>query len=218
LFIDLKLAGKNVIVVGGGAEAYRKTQSFLDSGATIWVISRKFSNAIVRLGENKKVALLKTDIKDAKSFVESLNPQPDVFLAVTDNSKLNLELVETAKTYKIMVYAVDNPAVSDFMLPAIGKIGDVKVAISTSGRSPAMAHILRKRIEKLVTPQDLLWIELLAKMREVLKERISDAKKRSIMLYEILNNNDVKQALCKNNIQGAQKLAMKLLESRERQL
>ena len=43
LLIDLRLDGKTIIVVGGGAEAYRKTQSFLDSGAKIWVISREFS-------------------------------------------------------------------------------------------------------------------------------------------------------------------------------
>jgi precorrin-2 dehydrogenase/sirohydrochlorin ferrochelatase len=217
LFIDLKLAGKNVMVVGGGAEAYRKTQSFLDSGATIWLISRKFSIEIIRLGEDKKVALLKANIKDAKSFVNSLHPKPDLLLAVTDNSKLNLELVEAAKTYKSMVYAVDNPTVSDFILPAIAKLGDVKVAVSTGGRSPAMAHILRERIEKLVTSQDLLWIELQAKMREILKEHIPDAKKRGKILYEILNNNDIKQALCEDNLQAAQKLAMKLLESREKQ-
>jgi precorrin-2 dehydrogenase/sirohydrochlorin ferrochelatase len=217
LFIDLKLAGKNVMVVGGGAEAYRKTQSFLDSGATIWLISRKFSIEIIRLGEDKKVALLKANIKDAKSFVNSLHPKPDLLLAVTDNSKLNLELVEAAKTYKSMVYAVDNPTVSDFILPAIAKLGDVKVAVSTGGRSPAMAHILRERIEKLVTSQDLLWIELQAKMREILKEHIPDAKKRGKILYEILNNNDIKEALCEDNLQAAQKLAMKLLESREKQ-
>jgi precorrin-2 dehydrogenase/sirohydrochlorin ferrochelatase len=217
LFIDLKLAGKNVMVVGGGAEAYRKTQSFLDSGATIWLISRKFSVEIIRLGEDKKVALLKANIKDAKSFVNSLHPKPDLLLAVTDNSKLNLELVEAAKTYKSMVYAVDNPTVSDFILPAIAKLGDVKVAVSTGGRSPAMAHILRERIEKLVTSQDLLWIELQAKMREILKEHIPDAKKRGKILYEILNNNNIKQVLCEDNLQGAQKLAMKLIESRKKQ-
>ena len=59
-----------------------------------------------------------------------------------------------------MVYAVDNPALSDFILPAVAQVGDVKVAVSTGGKSPAMARVLRERIEKLVTPEDLLEIEL----------------------------------------------------------
>ena len=81
MLIDLKLDGKTVIVVGGGAEAYRKTQSFVDSGAKIWVISRDFSAEVQKLGEEKKVALLKTEIKDAQAFVDCLNPKPDVLLA-----------------------------------------------------------------------------------------------------------------------------------------
>ena len=176
MLIDLKLEGKTVIVVGGGAEAYRKTQSFLDSGATIWVISKEFSSSIQKLSEEKKVILLKTEIKDGTSFVDCLNPKPDVLLAVTNDSKLNSELVEAAKAWGCMVYAVDNPALSDFILPAIARVGDVKVAVSTGGKSPAMAHVLRERIEKLVTPKDLLEIELQANVRSILKEQVSDAK------------------------------------------
>ncbi len=114
MLIDLKLEGKTIIVVGGGAEAYRKTQSFVDSGAKIWVISRDFSERHPEFGEAKKVALLKTEIKDAKAFVDSLNPKPDVLLAVTNNSKLNFELVKAAKAWGCMVYSVDNPAVERF--------------------------------------------------------------------------------------------------------
>jgi precorrin-2 dehydrogenase / sirohydrochlorin ferrochelatase len=217
LFIDLKLAGKTVMVVGGGAEAYRKTQSFLDSGATIWVISREFSSNVEQLGDEKKVALLKTEIKDAKAFVDSLNPKPDMLLAATDNSTLNLELVKAAKAWGCMVYAVDNPTQSDFILPAVARVGDVKVAVSTGGRSPAMAHLLRERIEKLVTPQDLLEIELQANMRVILKDKVSDSKARSEMLYEILNNGNIKEALLEGNLQEAQELAMKLIENRKKQ-
>ena len=60
---------------------------------------------------------------------------------------------------------------SDFILPAVARVGDVKVAVSTGGKSPAMAHVLRERIEKLVTPQDLLEIELQANMRGILKDQ-----------------------------------------------
>ena len=150
MLIDLKLDGKTIIVVGGGSESYRKTQSFVDSGAKIWVISKDFSSGIQKLGEEKKVALLKTEIKDAKAFVDSLNPKPDMLLAVTDDSKLNLELVKAAKSVGCMVYSVDNPALSDFILPAVAQIGDVKIAVSTSGKSPAMANALRERIEQLI--------------------------------------------------------------------
>jgi len=215
LLIDLKLEGKIVIVVGGGLEAYRKTGSFVDSGATIWVISKKFSEGITKLAEAKKVALIKTEVKDAKTFVDSLNPKPDIFLAVTDNEKLNLDLVKAAKKFGCMVYSVDNPALSDFILPAVARIGDVKVAVSTSGKSPAMARVLRERVEKMVAPEDLLEIELQANVRGILKQRFSDPKVRSRVLYEILNNDRIQEVLKEGNLLGAQELAMKIICKKE---
>jgi precorrin-2 dehydrogenase/sirohydrochlorin ferrochelatase len=212
LLIDLKVDGKTIIVVGGGAEAYRKTQSVLGSGATVWIISRDFSEDVQRLGEQKQVALLKTEITDAKAFVDSLNPKPDLLFAVTDNSTLNQELVKAAMAWGCMVYSVDNPALSDFILPAVAHVGDVKVAVSTGGKSPAMAHVLRERIEQLITPQDLLEIELQAALRSHLKGVVSDSKVRGKLLYEILNNSNIKELLDEGKLGEAQELAMKLIE------
>jgi precorrin-2 dehydrogenase/sirohydrochlorin ferrochelatase len=215
LLIDLKLEGKTVIVVGGGQEGYRKTQSVVDSGAIIWVISKEFSRGIQILAKARKVALVKTEIKDAKAFVESLNPKPDIFLAVSDDSKLNLELLKAAKAVDCLVYSVDNPALSDFVLLAVARVGDVKIAVSTSGKSPAMAKAFRERIEKMITPEDLLEIELQAHVRSIIKKQISDPKARSKVLYQILNNDKIKQVLREGKLLEAQELALKLIEKME---
>jgi precorrin-2 dehydrogenase/sirohydrochlorin ferrochelatase len=214
LLIDLKLDGKTVIVVGGGSEGYRKTQNFVDSGAKIWVISKAFSSGIQKLHEAKKVALLKTEIQDAKAFVDSLNPKPDVLLAVTNDPKLNLELVKAAKSTGCMVYSVDNPALSDFILPAVARVGEVKIAVSTSGKSPAMARVLRQRIEKMITPEDLLEIQLQSHVRSILKKQVSDPKVRTKMLYAILNNDNIKQVLREGKLCEAQEIAMKILQKK----
>ena len=214
MLIDLKLTGKIVMVIGGGAEAYRKTQSVLDSGATIWVISKNFSEEVRLLGETGKVSLLKTEIIDAKSFIDSLNPKPHMLLAVTDSSKLNFELIKTAKTYGSLVYLVDNPSLSDFILPAVAHVGAVKVAISTGGKSPVIAHVLRERIENLITPQDLLEIELQEKLRLVLKSIVDSPKVRTKMLYEIFNSVAIKRALLKRDLIEAEGLAMELIKKR----
>jgi len=215
LLIDLKLDGKTIMVVGGGAEGYRKIQSFVDCGAAIWVVSREFSSGIQNLAEAKKVALVKTEIQDSKAFVDSLRPKPDILLAVTDNSKLNLELVKAAKSLGCMVYSVDNPVVSDFMLPAVARVGEVKIAISTSGKSPTVAKVLRERIERMITPLDLLEIQLQSYVRGVLKERVSDPKARAKLSYEILNNDKIKQVLKRGKLCEAQEIAMKIIEKKE---
>ncbi|MDR1992488.1 MAG: bifunctional precorrin-2 dehydrogenase/sirohydrochlorin ferrochelatase [Nitrososphaerota archaeon] len=215
MLLDLKLDGKTILVIGGGKEATRKVQSFLDLDAVIWMISQDFSTEALKLAETKKVNLLKTEIKDAHVFFNSLNPKPDVLLAATNNSKLNHDLIDAALKYGCLVYAVDNPALSDFILPAIVKIGSVKIAISTSGKSPAMAHVLRERIEKLITPQDLLAIELQTNIRCTLKNKIDDPTHRRKLLYALLDNVNIKRALLEGNLAEAQKLALNLIEKGE---
>ncbi len=203
------------MVVGGGAEAHRKLQSVLDSDAKIWVISRDFCPEIQLLGEQKRVALLKTGIKDPQAFVDSLNPKPYILLAATNDSNLNAGLVKAGKYYGCMVYSVDNPAQSDFILPAVARVGSVKVAVSTGGKSPAIAHVLRERIEKMVTPQDLLEIELQEKARAVLKATVSDPEVRSKTLYDILNCVEIKNALAQGNLALAEEYAMTLINKKE---
>jgi precorrin-2 dehydrogenase/sirohydrochlorin ferrochelatase len=211
--MDFKLENKTVVVVGGGSEGYRKTQSFVDSGAKITVVSAEFSDGTKQLAEQRKVSLLKYAIKDVKTFFEDLNIKPDVFLAVTNNSDLNAQLVKAAKASGCIVYSVDNPLLSDFILPAVAKVGDVRIAVSTSGKSPAMAKELRQRIEQLVSPEDLLQIELQAYVRNILKQQVKDQKARSKFLNDILNNVKIKQALKKQQLNEAKEMAIKLIET-----
>ena len=77
-------------------------------------------------------SLLKRDIRDATAFVNGLSPTPDLLVAVTNDQNLNLRLVKHAKAAGCMVYGVDNPAISDFMFPALAKIDDIKIAIITT--------------------------------------------------------------------------------------
>ncbi len=213
--MDFKLDGKTVVVVGGGLEGYRKTLSFVDSGANITVVSPEFSDGVRLLAKEEKVTLQKAEVRDAQAFFNGLSVKPDVFLAITNNTKLNAELVKAAKKAGCIVYSVDNPALSDFILPAVAKIGDVKIAVSTSGKSPAMARELRQRIEKTITPEDLLQIELQAYVRGILKTRVNDQKERSRLLGEILNSVDIKQALREAKLCEAKEMANKLILNME---
>ena len=78
-----------------------------------------------------------------------------------------------------------------------------------------MARVLRERIEKLVTPEDLLEIQLQEKCAHTLKGIVDDPKERSKMLYDILNNVEIKKALSEGKLVEAEELAMKLIEKRE---
>jgi siroheme synthase-like protein len=169
LLIDFNFSGKNIVVVGGGRESYKKLLKFISEQPKVKVFSRSFSAGIKRLSREGKVELVNFEVYDVDGFIRSLNPKPDVLIAATDNPDLNAELAMKAKVYGCIVYAVDNPQLSDFKLPALAEVGDFKIAISTGGKSPAMAKALRKRVEKLITEGDLLQVRLQLEIREVLK-------------------------------------------------
>jgi precorrin-2 dehydrogenase/sirohydrochlorin ferrochelatase len=213
LILDLNFEGKTVVIVGGGAEAYRKILSFLDASSKVLVVSRNFLDDIHVLHQLGKVDLLKADIADAEAFVNGLSPLPDLLVAVTNDPDLNCQLAKHAKAAGCMVYAIDNPAVSDFMFPALARISDVKIAVSTSGKSPSMARVLRKRIEKMITEEDLLQIRLQDYIRPILKQRISEQRIRKIVLSEIVEDGQIKKLLKTGKFADAKRLALDIAES-----
>jgi len=212
LLIDFNFSGKHILVVGGGATSYRKVLRFIDAQPKIQVVSRTFSDEMKKLYKMKKIELVKAEVKDTEKFIKSLKPKPDLVIAATDDHKLNTELAVRAKSLGCMAYAIDNPKISDFTLPALAEIGEVKVAISTSGKSPAMAGILRRKIEKMITEEDLLQIRLQYYVREILKKKVSDQKVRRKILYKILRNERISRILKEKKFDEALEEAVKIVE------
>lgn len=212
MIIDFKFDGKYIVTVGGGSEAYSKVQNFLDAGSKVLVISRSFSKGILNLHAQKRIDLVKAEIKDGEFFVKQLNPKPDLLAVATSDHKLNAKLAQCAKAEGFMVYVADDPTLSDFILPAVSKIGDVRITVSTGGRSPAMAKTLRERIERLITQQDLLHIELQEHMRAVLKKRVGEQKARKRILYTILEDKHVNELLKEGNLDKAKEEAVNIMK------
>jgi len=212
LIVDFKFEGKYVVIIGGGSEAYTKIQNFLDADSKILVVSRNFSSGILDLYEKKKIDLLKSEITDGEKFVKQLKPKPDLLAVATSDHKLNAKLAGCAKSEGLMVYVADNPVISDFILPAVSKIGEVRIAVSTGGKSPAMAKTLRERIERLITQEDLLHIELQDQMRTILKQQVTEQKTRKKILYKILEDEHVNDLLKEGKFKKAKKEAMVIME------
>ena len=212
MIIDFRFEGKKVVLVGGGLEAFSKVQNFLYSGSEILVVSRNFSSGILDLHEKSKIDLLRSEIIDGETFVQRLNPKPDLLAIATSDHNLNAKLADSAKKTGIMVYVADNPAISDFILPAVSKIGEVRITISTGGKSPAMAKTLRQRIERLITQEDLLSIELQEHMRAALKQQVTEQKARKKILYRILEDKKVNDLLSLGKLDEAEEEAMSIME------
>ncbi|MBC7131347.1 bifunctional precorrin-2 dehydrogenase/sirohydrochlorin ferrochelatase [Candidatus Bathyarchaeota archaeon] len=212
MLIDFNFSGKEILVIGGGEESYKKIQKFLEAQAKIKVVSRNFTQELLKLHSARRIQLLKMEIENAEAFMMTLKPKPFLVVVATDNKRLNAELASAAKAAGCMVYVIDNPAISDFTLPAIADLGEVKIAISTGGKSPAMAGILRRRIEKAIGEEDILHIRLQSMIRDVLKTKVSSHKARKEMVYKILKSKEVSRLLKEKRLDEAYNLALKIIE------
>jgi siroheme synthase-like protein len=212
MLVDLIVAGRNAAVVGGDDEAELKSLKLLDSGARVTVIAEAFSAGLGRLGSSRKVNLVRTRLagRSLKPILERL--MPFVVFVSTGNETLDRSVAKTARSTGAIVCVVDRPSLNDFNMPAVAKVGkNVRVAISTQGMSPAMASILRKRVEKLITREDLLQIKLQGHLREASKKRLGDPASRRKFAYRIINDEGIKELLRRDKYAEARRLAMKML-------
>ena len=213
MIVDLNLKGNLVIVVGGGEEGLKKVNSLLTQDCKILVVSDKINTQLANYIKKKKIQFKKIKLKDA-NFLSKY--KPFLVMAATDDRELNRKIVQTAKKMRCYVYAADDPDVSDFAHPSVINIDDtVQIAISTGGRSPAMARKIKLQAEKvfkkIIKKEDIYQIRLQQIARTAAKNKISTPLERKKFLYSILNDSQIKQLIKDNNFKKAQKRAMIML-------
>ncbi len=213
LIVDLNLKGNLVIVVGGGDEGYKKVNSLLTQDCKILLISDKVNTQLSNCIKQKKIDFEKTKLKDA-GFLSKY--KPFLVMATTNDRQLNRKIIQKAKKMKCYVYASDDPEVSDFAHPSVINIEDtVQIAISTGGKSPAMARKLKLQTEKIfkkiIKKEDIYQIKLQQIARDKAKKTIPTQIERKKFLYSVLNDKTIKQLIKDNNLKKAQQRAMLIL-------
>lgn len=120
----------------------RKVVTLLESGARVTVISPELCPELVSLAGRKEIEVIPREYRtgDLKGIF--------VAIAATDSSIINRRIAAEAREKSVLVNVVDNAGESDFIAPSIIRRGDITIAISTSGQSPALARKLRTRLEK----------------------------------------------------------------------
>ena len=139
---------------------------------------------------------------------------PKVVFISTGRPELDEELskaVRTAHRGAPLVCVVDEPRLNDFNMPAMAKIGDIRVGVSTGGRSPAMAGLLRGKIEKVITQQDVLQVRLQGYIRKESRKRLKDAASRKEFAYKVIRDRRIGALLKKKDYSGARRLAEEML-------
>jgi len=213
LIVDLNLKGNLVLVVGGGNEGLKKVKALMTQDCKILVISDETKKEIEEYVKQKKISFKKMKLKNA-NFLKKY--KPFLVMATTDNKELNRKIVQQAKEMRCYAYAADDPAVSDFAFGSVINIEDsVQIAVSTGGRSPAMARKIRLQAEKvfrkIIKKEDIYQIKLQDFARKEAKTKLQTFPERKKFLYSVMNDNHVKQLIKEGNFKNAKMRVMKML-------
>jgi len=163
--IFLNVKDKRCVVIGGGRVALRKVKALLDCEAKVTLISPRPHPEIVKLSKRRAIHLIRRDYEkeDLKGTV--------IAFACTDVKKVNHKVAEDSKKAKGLINVVDDPTSSDFITPSFFRRGDLTVAVSTGGASPALARKIRMKLEKSLGEEYSRLLSLTSEVRSALKKR-----------------------------------------------
>ena len=164
----LKLHSRRVLVVGGGAIAAQKIPGLLEAGAHVHVVSPKLAPQLAEWVRNRQIDW------SPKPFEPTDLDGAFLVIAATSLRDLNESVYREADRRNILCNAVDDIDHCHFYYGSIVQRGDLQIAISTNGKSPALAQRLRKELEEQFGPEYECWLDWLGAARETLRAQSTD--------------------------------------------
>jgi precorrin-2 dehydrogenase/sirohydrochlorin ferrochelatase len=204
--VNLDIKGRQCLVVGGGAVASRKAQTLIDCEAIVTVVSPEFSEALKNLEQTSDVTLIQ------RPYQTSDLDEKFLVIGATNDEKLNRRVNADAEQRHMLCNIADVPDICNFILPAIIRRGDLCLAISTSGKSPAFAKKLRKDLEKTFGDEYALFLKLMGEIRKKLlaEEHAPEAHKP---IFEKLLSHSLPEMIKKNEKERINQILFDVLGS-----
>ncbi|MGA3208914.1 MAG: bifunctional precorrin-2 dehydrogenase/sirohydrochlorin ferrochelatase [Syntrophales bacterium] len=184
LFLDI--TDKRCVVVGGGDVAERKAGRLLDFGASVVVVAKTLTPGLETLKKEGRINHIDAD------YDKAVIDHAFLVIGATDRDDVNAKISRDGREKGILVNIVDDPDKCDFVLPSLLKQGDLLIAISTGGKSPALAKKLREEMEQIFGTEYQTLLQVLGQLREklVVKGRSPDENRR---LFEAVVHSDILQ-------------------------
>lgn len=171
IYIDIE--NRDVVIVGGGNVCARKAETMLRYGARVTVVSPTFNDEIEQWAKEGRLTLRRKRY-DA-SDIENAN----LVIASTDETAVNEQVAADCRGRRIPVNVVDVTPLCEFIVPAIVERGSIQVAISTGGRSPAIARTLKEDLQQFIGPEYAEVNDVLGTLREAAKAALpTDADRK----------------------------------------
>lgn len=170
--VNLRLAGRECLVIGGGAVAGRKTEGLLAAGARVTVLSPVVTPRLAALAAAGEIVHKPGEYRPGaigKFFI---------VICATDDAAANATAAAEARRGGALVCVADDPEAGDFVVPARVARGDLLLTVSTGGKSPALAAQLRQELEERYGPEYGEYLALLARLRDEVKQNLAGAAAR----------------------------------------
>ena len=177
--IFVKMEGRRCLVAGAGPVAEGKIEGLFAAEARVRVVAPQVTPAIAQWIAQGKVEW------QAKSFASADLDGVYLVIAATSAPGVNEAVFAEADARGIFCNAVDDIEHCHFYYGSVVQRGDLQIAISTNGKSPALAQRLRLRLEREFGPEYELWLEWLGAARELLRAGDSSADSKKILLHHL---------------------------------
>ncbi|MFQ1779610.1 siroheme synthase CysG [Aeromonas veronii] len=199
--IFCRLDNKPVLLVGGGEVAERKARLLLDAGAQLTVVAPELDPELAELAANGSIEWLAGEFAPAQLAGKWL------VVAATDRREVNALVYQSANQARIFANVVDDPKRSSFIMPSIIDRSPLMVAISSGGKAPVLARLLREKLEAML-PQHLGAVAAFAgSLRERVKARFASMGERRRFWERLLGADRLGQALARGDSASAHQLA-----------
>ncbi|MGC2331360.1 MAG: bifunctional precorrin-2 dehydrogenase/sirohydrochlorin ferrochelatase [Candidatus Acidiferrales bacterium] len=175
----LKLAGRRCLVVGAGPVAEEKIEGLLRAGADVRVVAPDATRRIREFARAKKIRW------NQRAFRASDLSGAFLIVAATSSPSLHAQIYRQAQRRGLLCNVADDPEHCDFYYGSVVRRGELQIAISTGGHSPALAQRLRKRLEREFGAEYKEWLKELGKMREWLFAKKITPGRRRALLHEL---------------------------------
>lgn len=183
IFVDLD--SQPCLIVGGGEVAEQKIEPLLDCGARVTVISPDLTPQLRESAEARTFRWIPRQYEsgDVEGYV--------LVVCATDAPAVNEQVAADGLARNLLVNVVDAPRLCRFIMPAVVRRGDLCIAISTGGTSPAMAKRIRQQLEHQFGPEYAILLDILDSYRGEMKERYPDDFEQRQALWESLVHADL---------------------------
>jgi len=157
IFLDIE--DRDVVIIGGGPVCERKAETMMRYGARVTVVSPNFTPAIESWASGGKLRIRR------KPYDAGDLDGASIVIASTDDEAVNTQIATDCRKRKIPVNVVDVTHLCEFIVPAIVEQGSIQLAVSTGGKSPALARTLKEDLQKFVGPEYAEINDLLGTLR-----------------------------------------------------